>query len=61
VHWHTLLDCPISGAQVQPGTQPVMLVQVVVHTSWLPTGWQIPLGQSAFFVHGVPVPLDGAL
>jgi hypothetical protein len=38
-----------------------MLVQVVVHTSWLPTGWQIPLGQSAFFVHGVPVPLDGAL
>ena len=26
-----------------------------------PTGWQIPLGQSEFLLHGVPVPFEGGV
>jgi hypothetical protein len=60
VHWHTLLDCPSSAAQVQPGTQSAAEVHFVVHTLTLPTGWQMPLGQAEFSLHGVPVPFVGA-
>jgi len=60
VHWHTSPDWPISAWHVQPATQLVTVVQVVVQTSPLPTGWQMPLGQSEFLLHGVPVPFAGA-
>jgi hypothetical protein len=40
--------------------QSVTEPHIVVHTFPLPTGWQMPLAQSAFLLHGVPVPFDGA-
>ena len=66
-HWHTSVGWPISGAQLQPGTQSATEAQLVVHTLpepplpvSAPTGWQIPLGQSEFLLHGIPVPFAGA-
>jgi hypothetical protein len=56
VHWQTLLVWPRMAPQVQPGTQLVTVEQLVVHT-FLPllSGRQIPLGQSEFLLHVVPV------
>jgi hypothetical protein len=68
VHWHTLPGWPTSGAQVHPSVQPAVEVHAVVHTlpvqpgppsTGSPTGWQIPVGQSEFLVHGIPVPPGG--
>lgn len=69
VHWHTSPVCPFSAAQVHPATQSATVVHVVEHTlpvqpasppSGSPTGWQIPLGQPEFAVHGWPVSFVGA-
>jgi hypothetical protein len=70
VHWQTSLVWPASAPQLQPLTQPAVEVQVVVQTLPVqpfsplgcPTGMQIPVGQSPFLEHGVPVtPADGCV
>jgi hypothetical protein len=55
-----LLDCPSSAPHDQPAMQVLAELHVVVHTLPFPTGRQIPLGQSEFFLHCVPVPFAGA-
>ena len=56
VHWQTLLVWPSMAPQVQPGTQVDAVAQLVVHTFVpFPSGRQMPLGQSEFLLHGVPV------
>ena len=64
VHWQTIADWPSSAPHVHPATQSLEPVHVVEQTALAIapeplTGWQISLGQSEFFVQGVPVPLDG--
>ena len=72
-HWQTSPDRPVTAPQVQPATQAVAELQVLVQTlpvqvlspaGWpsrgCPTGRQIPLGQSLFLSQGVPAaPLCG--
>jgi len=56
VHWQTLLVWPSMAPQVQPDTQVDAVAQLVVHTFVpFPSGRHMPLGQSEFLLHGVPV------
>jgi hypothetical protein len=62
VHWQMLLVWPSMAPQVQPLRQSDTVAQLVVHTFFpvVPSGRQIPLGQSEFLLHEVPIAPGGS-